>query len=149
MKNINEIKNLRESIRLLERNLGMLDDVKAPCCGVTFAQCHALVEIGRSKSVSLNQLADILCLDKSTMSKTINNLVNNGMVLRDIDPDDRRFVTIKLTEKGSELFQSIETDREGYFSKVYNSIPENKRKQVIESLQFLIKAIAENGGENN
>lgn len=143
MNNVDEIRTLRESIRLLERNLGILNDAQAPCCGVSFAQCHALVEIGRLQTVSLNQLANLLGLDKSTMSKTINNLVINGMVVREIDPEDRRYITIKLTEQGMELFQAIETDREEYFSKVYNKVPESKRKQVIESLNLLIKAIAD------
>jgi hypothetical protein len=40
-------KALREVIRLLERKLGLLDELEASCCGVTFSQCHAVVEIGR------------------------------------------------------------------------------------------------------
>ncbi|HBF35883.1 MAG TPA: MarR family transcriptional regulator, partial [Firmicutes bacterium] len=66
---------LREIVRILERKLGVLDDLQSSCCGVTFAQCHAIVEIGRARKISLNDLADILGLDKSTMSRTINNLV--------------------------------------------------------------------------
>ncbi|MBP2643757.1 MAG: transcriptional regulator, MarR family protein [Firmicutes bacterium] len=144
MEHINDIKMLRESIRLLERKLGILDEINAPCCGVTFAQCHALVEVGRAGAIYLNKLADILGLDKSTMSRTINNLVNSGMVLRDIDPEDRRFITIKLTEQGNESFRQIEKNMDEYFSKVYNSVPEVKREQVLESLQILISALAEN-----
>jgi DNA-binding MarR family transcriptional regulator len=144
MKALNDIRNLRESVRSLERKLGMLDEINVPCCGVTFAQCHAIVEIGRAETIYLNKLADILGLEKSTMSRTINNLVNNGTVLRDIDPEDRRFITIKLTEKGINLFQKIEKGWEEYFSKVYTSVPELKREQVIESLQILIKALVEN-----
>jgi len=142
LENINDVKTLRESIRVLERKLGILDEINA-CCGITFAQCHALVEIGRAESIYLNKLADILGLDKSTMSRTINNLVNSGMVLRDIAPEDRRFITIKLTEKGNESFQRIEANMNEYFLNVYQSVPEVKRGQVLESLQILIKALAD------
>jgi len=141
--NLDDVKMLRESIRVLERRLGILDEIHN-CCGVTFAQCHALVEIGRAGAIYLNKLADILGLDKSTMSRTINNLVNSGMVFRDIDPEDRRFVTIKLTEKGNESYQKIETNMDEYFTQIYYSVPEEKRGQVVESLQILINALLEN-----
>ncbi len=144
MNNQNGAGALRESVRLLERKLGVLDDLQSSCCGVTFAQCHAIVEIGRAGSISLNNLADILGLDKSTMSRTINNLVNSEMVIREIAPEDRRYITIKLTEKGNRSFKEIEESMQVYFTQIYNVIPEEKRAQVIESFQILLQALSEN-----
>lgn len=144
MENLTGSEKLWEAIRMLERKLGILDDLQSSCCGITFAQCHAIVEIGRAGTLSLNDLADILGLDKSTMSRTINNLVNEGLATRDLDAEDRRFVRIGLTGKGREIFQGIEAALRIYFEKVYDSIPENKREQVIESLDLLFKALIEN-----
>jgi DNA-binding MarR family transcriptional regulator len=100
MENSNGSGRLREAVRILERKLGLLDDLQSECCGVTFAQCHAIVEIGRAGSISLNDLAEILSLDKSTMSRTINNLVTTDLATREIDPKDRRYVMIQLTASG-------------------------------------------------
>ena len=93
--------NSGKQCRILERKIGVLDDIQSSCCGVTFAQCHAIVEIGRASTLSLNDLADILGLDKSTMSRTINNLVNEGLVARELDNEDRRFVRIELYTRRS------------------------------------------------
>ena len=144
MEDKNEAQSLREIIRVLERKLGMLNDFEASCCGVTFTQCHALVEIGRAGNISLNDLADLLGLDKSTMSRTINTLVNNNMVIREIDPADRRYISIKLTGDGERTFREIEANMEDYFTKVYHAIPEAKREQVIESLRLLFTALLQN-----
>ncbi|HHV30393.1 MAG TPA: MarR family transcriptional regulator [Clostridium sp.] len=141
MSDIDNSKQLREVIRILERKLGVLGEFKTSCCGVTMAQCHALVEIGRAGDISLKELSEILNLDSSSMSRTVNNLVNNGLVRRDIDPLDRRYVTITLTESGNELFRSIEERMNSYFESVYLALPEDKRKQVLESLDILIGAI--------
>jgi DNA-binding MarR family transcriptional regulator len=132
--------SLREVIRLLERKLGMLDELQSSCCRMTFAQCHALVEIGRAKVISLNKLARLLELDKSTMSRTINNLATSGMAVRESDVQDRRVLAIRLTPKGNKAFRKIEEDMGKYFSAVLKSIPEKKHGQVIESLQILLKA---------
>lgn len=137
-------KQLREMVRILERKLGILQDNQFSCCGITMAQCHALVEIGRAEDISLNELAELLNLENSTMSRTVNNLVTTKLAKRDIDPQDRRYVTISLTESGIKLYEGIEEGMNQYFKRVYNSIPDNKKQQVLESIQILLEAIDKN-----
>ncbi|PKM95153.1 MAG: MarR family transcriptional regulator [Firmicutes bacterium HGW-Firmicutes-1] len=134
-------KQLREMMRFLERRLGGLDEYQKTCCEVTMAQCHAVVEIGRKESIALIELAELLKLDNSTMSRTVNNLVNKDLVKRVTNQKDRRYVTISLTEKGQNVYESIEKDMDSYYEKVFKDIPENKRIQLIESLQNLIEAL--------
>ena len=134
-------KRLRELIRMLERKLGVLQDSGFSCCQITMSQCHALVEIGRAKGISLNELAELLNLENSTMSRTVNNLVANELVKRDIDPQDRRYVTISLTDKGNEIYQGIEEEMNLYFKKIYETIPADKRQQVLESIDILLESI--------
>lgn len=136
--------NLRELIRILVRNLGVLEKTDASCCGVTITQCHAIVEIGRKKRISLIDLADLLGVDKSTMSRTINNLVEAGLVIRDLDAENRRYVIIQLTDKGVDVYKSTEESMEGYYTSIFRSIPKDKRSQVLESLQLLIDAVKDN-----
>lgn len=134
---------LREMIRILERKLGIVQENEFSCCGVSMAQCHALVEIGRMKRISLNDLSDLLNLDKSTMSRTVNNLVTNNLAQRDIDPEDRRYVTISLTDNGNILCKDIEDRMNAYYKSIYESIPNNKRNQVLESIEILLSAMGE------
>lgn len=135
---------LRELIRILVRNLGILEKGDANCCGVTISQCHAIVEVGRAEVISLNELAEVLTLDKSTMSRTINNLVEDGLVVRELHPEDRRYITIKLTEAGKTVFKDIEEGMNKYYKDVFSSIPESNREQVLDSLKLLIQAVNQN-----
>jgi len=128
---------LRESFRSLERMIGLVDESQLRCCDMTLAQCHALVEIGRGNDLSLNCLSQVLSLDNSTLSRTVNHLVLSGLAERYEDPADRRYIKIRLTGKGMKNFQSIEQMMNTYFEKIYTLIPEEKRDQVIESLQIL------------
>ena len=137
MKNDNDPIRLRESIRILERKLGLLSDSEMCCCNVTLAQCHAIVEIGRAGGISLAELAGLLNLDSSTMSRTVNNLHNSGYVIRELDLRDRRYVTIELTDSGKAVFKEIESGMERKFSDILERIPADKRAQVLESLELL------------
>ncbi|MDP3386167.1 MAG: MarR family transcriptional regulator [Eubacteriales bacterium] len=133
--------HLRELIRILVRNLGILEKNDASCCSVTVGQCHAIVEIGRVGSISLTELSDLVGVDKSTMSRTINNLVEDDMVIRDIDDDNRRYVNIQLTDSGRMIFNNIEKTMNTYYQGIFDTIPEDKRDQVLESLQVLKDAV--------
>jgi DNA-binding MarR family transcriptional regulator len=135
---------LRELIRVLVRNLGMLEKSDASCCGVTITQCHAIVEIGRKGKISLIDLADLLDVDKSSMSRTVNNLVETGLAIRDLDTENRRFVVIQLTDAGKNVFKSIENSMDNYYKDIFSSIPEDKREQVLESLALLTNAAKNN-----
>jgi DNA-binding MarR family transcriptional regulator len=142
--NSNESHYLRELIRVLVRNLGILEESEATCCGTTVSQCHAIVEIGRAKDISLNELAEVLALDKSTMSRTINKLVDSNLAIRELHPEDRRYISIKLTDEGIKIFDNIENSMEKYYMSIFSSIPEGKREQVLESLQLIIYAAKQN-----
>lgn len=138
------VNELREFTRLLVRNLGFLDKSEASCCGTTIGQCHSIIEIGAAQEISLNELADILKLDNSTLSRTVNNLVEQQLVSREIDVQDRRYIKMKLTEQGRTVCESIEKNMNMYYESLLNDIPEEKHEQVIESLMLLVKAMNNN-----
>ena len=131
---------LRDLIRLLERKTGALRDTQMSCCNMTMAQCHALVEVGRAKSISLIELSETLGLDSSTLSRTVNHLVDAEMVNRETDPSNRRYVTISLTGDGQKIFEGIETGMSLYHKQILQRIPQEKRQEVVECLQLLVDA---------
>lgn len=140
----NYIKELRELTRLIARSMGLLDKSEASCCGVTLGQCHAITEIGRAQEITLNELSDILGLDNSTMSRTINNLVDQQIVTREIDSQDRRYIKLRLTDKGLAIYETIEKNMDMYYMAILNDIPKEKQAQLIESLTLLAEAIKNN-----
>lgn len=141
MVNDQQIHSLRENVRLLVRKLELLNKNEAICCGISLTHCHALVEIGRAEALSINQLSNLLGLDKSTLSRTVDNMVCSNLVERYTDPDDRRYVQIKLTTEGLHVYREIEKSMETYFKEVILNIPEEKRDQVVDSLNYLLKAL--------
>lgn len=143
MNDCNGSKLLREQVRLLERKLGILSDNDMTCCGITMAQCHAIVEIGRVGVLSLNKLAELLGLDNSTTSRTLNNLVTRGLANRNMDSEDRRYVSISLTSSGTEIFKNIEDRMEARFSEIYEKLPETQRDQVLEAVELLLNALGD------
>lgn len=135
------IRQFRETMRQIQRKLGWLAKNDATCCGITVAQCHALLEIGNKKSMTLVELAAALDLDTSTISRTIDGMVHDGIVARTISEHDRRCLNLVLTEKGLALFNEINDTYDQYYENIFRGIPEEKHAQVIESINLLAGAL--------
>ena len=132
---------LRELLRTLIRKLGVLERSEAGCCDMTLSQCNALIEIGRAGVLSVNQLADRLNLDKSTASRVSDKLVLDGQLLRQEDPNDRRYVVLKLTERGSLTYTNLENRMTAYFEEVIGGVDPTERAAMLRGLQTLAAAL--------
>ncbi len=128
---------MKARLRALERILGWEFGDQSECCGLTNSQRTVIIEVGTKGQTSLVDLAQGLGLDASTLSRTINGLVNIGLVRREITPEDRRYITLTLTPQGTKAFQRIEKLADDYFREALGSIPAAKHKTVVEGLSLL------------
>ncbi|MBR6537053.1 MAG: MarR family transcriptional regulator [Lachnospiraceae bacterium] len=137
---MDSIKQFREYTRQLECHLSYMNQSDCCCCGVSQTQCFLIVEIGRKPGISVKELAEILRMDKSAISRSVEELVQKGFVERNPSKEDRRYVELRLLQKGQERFEKIEHDMYLKFKDVWERIPEEKRGQVLESLQLYNEA---------
>ena len=137
---MDSIQQFREYTRQLECYLGYMNQADCCCCGVSQTQCFLIVEIGRKSGISVKELAEILRMDKSAVSRSVEELVQKGFVERNPSKEDRRYVELSLLQKGQERFEKIEHDMYFKFKEVWERIPEEKREQVLESLRLYNEA---------
>ena len=93
---IKTIRIFREYARKFDRIVGTQNYVNC-CCGVTIPQCHIIMELGNGANLTINELAQRLGLDKSTISRTVEGLVTIGLLDREIAKSDRRYSRVSLT----------------------------------------------------
>jgi DNA-binding MarR family transcriptional regulator len=135
--NRESVQQFRKSLRKLERKLAERLDGNSACCGVTVAQCHTLLAIGERTHTTITELAAELELDKSTLSRTIENLVGMGLVSRETNADNRRSQHIRLTPEGEGTVSAIHEQSNDFFASVFADIPSSKHHIVIEGLSLL------------
>lgn len=140
---MDSIKQFREYTRQLECHLGYMNQADCCCCGVSQTQCFLIVEIGRKPGISVKELAEILRTDKSSISRSVEELVQKGFVERKPSKEDRRYVELTLLQKGQERFEKIEHDMYLKFKKVWDKIPTEKQDQVLDALKLYNEACLE------
>jgi DNA-binding MarR family transcriptional regulator len=127
----------RAKLREIERAVWLQTKSEALCCGVTLSQCHAILEIGEAGELNLKDLAARLGLDKSTLSRTVESLVQDGLAERTPSSVDRRATVIRLNEKGHTARNRINSTWNRICRDMFRSIPREKHSQLIESISIL------------
>ena len=136
-----DIRQFRHQLRRLERRLDNALQTGTDCCGVTLVQCHTLLEIRDNGSLNLNDLAERMELDKSTVSRTVDTLVQDELVDRNPNPANRRAVILGLTPAGNERADRIHQVCDGYFMDILKHIPESEAETVLKGLTILADAL--------
>lgn len=147
MENELDYSRLGTVIRSLSINLDKLENALSDCCSIKVNQAFALLEVGRSENISLNDLAKMTNLEISTASRLIDGLVSAKLVTRELNPNDRRSVVIRLSPDGFLLFRTLEETVKAYYKQLYQAIPIEKRECVIDGLATVSELIKSLAGE--
>lgn len=147
----NDLNNFRRYIRGLEREIAFQQKEDTSCCGVSLAHCYALVEISCCGEISVTELAEILELDKSTLSRTVESMVASGLVERSGDKSDRRRAVLKLTGEGITTMERINKFCDDYYRRMFKLIDSDKHHVIFEAVELLANAmkklrVTESGG---
>jgi DNA-binding MarR family transcriptional regulator len=140
MINTKKVREFREYLRHFERELDIQNSTNC-CSGVTLSQCHALMELDKKDNITLKDLSEKLFLDKSTLSRTIEGLVNLGLVERETPKSNRRTIIIKLTVQGISVCKKINSENDTYFQEVLNSLPEEHEQIFFDSFKTIVSKI--------
>lgn len=97
---------IMESFTLINKAIYRLVKEDADRIGITVVQLKAIYMLSLNPNISLGELAEKLRLTNSTVSGVIDRLVQSGLVDRSVPPENRRMVSIHLTEKGKNMLDN-------------------------------------------
>ena len=103
---------------------GMADEVEPH--GLAPLEFNLLRACMRQEECTATQLAEILPVDASRISRVVTKLVDSGLLRRRRLRNDRRIVMLKLTEKGSELTEQIDRRVKMYDAKLTEGVTEEE-----------------------
>ncbi len=104
--------------------------------GLSMSQLATLFHIHRAGSSGVTDLGDHLGVTSAAASQMLERLVQQGLILRAVDPSDRRVKQIFLTDKGlAVLRESIW--RQGWLSDLAASLSASEREASIAALTML------------
>lgn len=91
--------------------------------------------------INSNELARVMGLSPSRVSRIVDMLVINGYLERNIDSTDRRAITICLTSKGEGIKKKIDKERLQCEKQILKVLPDEELIRFREILDKIIATI--------
>jgi DNA-binding MarR family transcriptional regulator len=70
---------------------------------LTTAQYSILQQLWKNDGIKFKQLAEACCCSQSTLTGIVDTMEKKDVVIRKMNPEDRRSVLVMLTDKGKKL----------------------------------------------
>jgi DNA-binding MarR family transcriptional regulator len=106
--------------------------------GVTLEQRWVLLYLAKYGSVTVGNLADILGTTPSSVTLLTKKMERRELLERSRGVPDDRTVTIKITDKGIDLWKEWEEGRKRTFSKYLSTLSESDLKKLHELLSTIL-----------
>ncbi|MFZ6005578.1 MAG: MarR family winged helix-turn-helix transcriptional regulator [Actinomycetota bacterium] len=122
----------------LVRALGLLRPDTTPCGQpMSPTEAHAIDELRHRGPLTQKDLASALGLQKSTVSRLVDQLDARELVARVANPSDARSVHIVLTPNGQRRAERLASARQAFFKQLLEPLGVDDRQTVIHGLSIL------------
>jgi DNA-binding MarR family transcriptional regulator len=110
---------------------------------VTLSQYRVLVVLCSAGPLRSGELADRLGVHQSTLTRTADRLVAQGLIQRDPSPDSRREIIVSLTDRGRDMVLQVMRQRWNDIREILGSVTEKDRKAILTGFSGFAKAAGE------
>lgn len=107
-----------ETLHLLHKNNRKYLNDRLSDYNLNLVQSMCLLTIDETENISQKELSVKLCLTKSGITKSVNNLKEEGYLLKQKSPDDERQFILQLTEKGERIIPILNEIKREWASKL-------------------------------
>jgi DNA-binding MarR family transcriptional regulator len=116
------------------------DDPRLSC--ITMCQAKALACIHRHQGIRQVELAELLEIKPMTLVKTIDSLVEEGLVERRPDPKDRRAHQIVLTPEAEPQLEQVKRVSDDIWGGALSGLSTEEIDQFMRTLNHVHKNLA-------
>jgi DNA-binding MarR family transcriptional regulator len=109
---------------------------------ITISQYMVLLALDHSgTSESIKSLCDRTMIPASSMTNTIDRLVEAGLIARAAHPTDRRVSVVALTEQGRDMVLTIQRERKEHVSEVFGHLSDDDLDTFARLLQTTLERV--------
>ena len=115
----------------------------AKSTGLSMPQFSLLMQLHHKGACGMSEVSERFEVTPAAASQLVDKLVQNGFIIREEDPHDRRAKLLNLTDKGRELVQQGIEERYRWVDQLAGKLTAEERAQVSEALNLMTRAAGE------
>jgi len=109
------------------------------------SEARALIELMSARGIAQGELAGLLGLDKSTVSRLAAGLERKGWVRRGRDADNQRYVRLYLTPQGGDVAGRVLQAWHSRQARILAALSADERAGLSAGLRGLVRGLAAEG----
>lgn len=133
--NLSDAHSVLNSFRCLVKSLRLADRAGLKEYGLGASQLYVLHELRRDSPLSVNELAERMATDQSTVSVVVSKLIDKGFVARERSETDARRLNLTLTAKGQLAVKNLPQPIQYLIIDGVQRLPRARAKTLAESLR--------------
>lgn len=98
---------------------------------------HESEEAGETAGETMGHLSERLGVRHNALTQAADRLINHGLAERLGDPNDRRIVRLRLTEKGREWVYERKARRRAHLGQLWALLTPEEREEVLQAVRTL------------
>jgi len=106
--------------------------------GLSVTRFRTLVVISRLPDCTMSELATVSTMDRTGLTRTIDQLTRDGLVVRKSEPEDRRKVRIALSPRGLAVLAEARPIVEAVNARSLESLTDDDRRTFLRVLQQMM-----------
>jgi len=80
-------------------------------------------------------------VSNGNVTGVVTRLIDDGLVTRTVDQEDRRSATVRLTRKGRDIFLKMAAAHEQWMDEMFADLSDNQTDDLMRSLMQLRRSI--------
>jgi len=136
--------------RLLTEVFILLDDADRRALrshNLSIRQFNILYHLDQEQGLSINELSHHLFCDKSNTTRLVERMKQDGLVTRERDTEDRRYVSVRLTEEGAQLSEEALATHQRSINERFDTLSEADQAELNQLLARLRDSLREYIGQ--
>ena len=102
---------------------------------------RALSVISRLSGCTMNELAEFTTIDRTTLTRTADQLIEAGLVARSGRPGDRRIVQLEMTPAGETAFEAALVEMRRFNREALEGVSAKDQDHLRETMRAVIANI--------
>jgi len=94
--------------------------------------------------LTMSQLSAALLVSNGNITGIVNRLIEELLVVRTAESEDRRIATVRLTRKGRDAFQRMADEHEEWIDRMFAGLTDAQIEQLMKLLAAVRHSIDEN-----
>lgn len=116
--------------------------------GITDGRYRVMYTVSKRESWQMKELAEQIGVSSPSLSIMVDRLVEEGLLNREVDPEDRRAVRISLTDQARSTIDAVRQHLLAGLETLAGGLTDQEKDELLSALQATINAVRKMTGKS-